>query len=174
MRTVSLIVVLVNGTAACTALAQDRSADEVRSLVEEAVVSIETAFDCDLAVSGTPMFRPFWSKWEIAFFAAGEDCDAASAELQRRVEALEIQPYRRPNLAQVNVIIRRILTSVRSSGCNVVLRGEPSFDERSGQWSQPYRASGSGCDDVGAFLRDVGVEQQISFWPIVSRQDLIR
>ena len=113
-------------------------------------------------------------KWELAFFASGLDCDAAYAEFQRQVTPLQALLYRRPNLEQVKRLVADILTSVRSSGCQIALPEEPSFNETSGVWFVPYRASGNGCDDVSEFLRDIGTEQQIAFWRVVAHQDLLR
>lgn len=156
------------------ALGQDRDPSDVRSSVADAAGSIQTAFDCSISISGEPVLHEFSRKWEIAFFASGPDCDAAHAELQQRVAPLEVLLYRRPDLAQVRSIVSELFTSVRSFGCQVELRQEPSFDAASGQWSVPYRAAGDGCDDAAEFLRDVGVERQIFFWRVVSRQELIR
>jgi hypothetical protein len=165
---------LLGGMVPCLALGQDRDGNEIGSSVEDAAVSIEAAFDCNIDISGEPVFREFSRKWEMAFSASGADCDAAYQELQRRVMSLEVLLYRRPNLDQVRSIIVGILTSVRSFGCAITLPEEPSFNETSGQWLVPYRASGNGCDDASEFLRDIGAEQQIAFWRVVSRQDLIR
>lgn len=156
------------------AVSQNLHGNDVRSSVEEAALSIEATFDCDISVSGTPVFREFSMKWELAFFASGVECDAAYAELQRQVTPQEVLLYRRPTLEQVKHLVGDILTLVRSSGCQITLREEPNFNEASGVWFVPYRASGNGCDDASEFLRDVGAERQIAFWRVVSRQDLMR
>jgi hypothetical protein len=172
--TSSIFWPLLVGLAVSTALAQNPSGNELRSSVEEAVASIETTFDCDISVSGEPVFRQFSMRWELAFFASGMDCDAAYSELQRQVSPYEILLYRRPDLAQIKQLVAEIFSSVRSSGCQIAIREEPTFNESSGVWFVPYRASGSGCDSASEYLQDVGKERQIVFFRVVSREDLIR
>lgn len=155
------------------ACAQGTTANDVRTAVEEAAVSVEAEFACDIAISGEPVHREFSGKWELAFFANGMDCDGAYEELQRRV-ASSVVLYRRPGRERVNALIVDLLWSARSFGCQIALRGQPSFDERSGEWVVPYFASGNGCDEASDSLRDAGAELQISFWSRGSRQDLIR
>ena len=161
------------GVIAC-AFAQDRDAGQVRSSVAAAAVTVQASFDCSVEISGEPVFREFSRKWEVAFFASGADCDDLYRELQRQIVPLDVLLYRRPNLAQGHNIIAGIFASVRPFGCAVALRGEPSFDEASGQWFARYGATGEGCDQAADFLRDVGAERQILFLRIVSRQDLLR
>lgn len=161
--------------AAGAAYGQARDEEQVRAAVEEAWRSIDADFDCEISISGKPLFYRFDNKWEIAYFAKGEDCDAAYEALQRRVTPMDVVLFRRPNLEQVSALIADLFRSARSSfDCDLAARGRPTFNEASGQWLVPYVASGHGCDDAAVFLGERGTEMQISFRRQLVRQDLIR
>lgn len=160
--------------AAGVAFAQALDEEQVRAAVDDAWREIDADFDCEISISSKPLFYRFSDQWEIAYFAEGGDCDAAYRELQRRVAPLDVVLYRRPNLEQVRALIADVFRSARSSfDCDLIVRGQPSFSEASGQWSVSYLASGRGCDDAAAFVGERGREMQIFFRRHVSRQDLI-
>lgn len=161
--------------AASAAYGQTRDEEQVRAAVEEAWRSIDAEFGCEISISGRPLFHRFDNKWEIAYFAKGEDCDSAYEALQRRVTPMDVVLFRRPNLEQVSALIAEMFRSARSSfDCDLTARGRPTFNEATGQWVVAYVASGYGCDDAAAFLGERGTEMQIFFRGQLVRQDLIR
>jgi hypothetical protein len=155
--------------------AQPSDAQALRGALEDATRSIAPRFDCDLAIRGTPIFQELSGTWVAFFMAEGPACDAAVEALAARAKPLHVLLARRPTLAQVDKQVRATLSSVRSSfHCLITLRGDPTFQDASGDWLVTYIASGSDCDAAAEQLAELGKELQIGFVRNVARQDLLR
>jgi hypothetical protein len=155
--------------------AQPSDAQLLRTALDDAVRSIAQRFDCDLSIRGTPIFQQLSGTWVAFYMAEGPACDAASQALAGRAKALEVLLARRPTLEQVGGQISATLSSVRGGyHCQILMRGDPAFQDASGDWLVTYIASGNDCDAAAEQLADLGKELQILFVRQVARQDLIR
>jgi len=157
------------------ARAQTSDADTLRNALEEIAGSVASRFDCRVTIRGNPIFQELSGSWVAFFMADGPDCDAASRALAEGARPLELLVARRPTLEQVGEQIRGILAAVRGGfDCRIVPRGDPSFQDASGDWLVMYLATGSGCDAAAEELADLGRERQILLVRTIARQDLIR
>jgi hypothetical protein len=155
--------------------AQPPEAEVLRTALADAARAIGPRFDCELSVRGAPIFQELSGTWVAFYMAEGAECNAASEALAERAKALEVLLARRPTLKQVGQQVRAMLATVRTGfDCRIQLRGEPTFQDASGDWLVMYLATGTGCDAAGEQLADLGKEQQIFFARSVTRQDLIR
>jgi hypothetical protein len=155
--------------------AQAPDADTLRNALEEIAGSVASRFDCRVTIRGNPIFQELSGSWVAFFMADGPDCDAASRALTEGARPLGLLVARRPTLEQVGEQIRGILAAVRGGfDCRIVPRGDPSFQDASGDWLVMYLATGSGCDAAAEELADLGRERQILLVRTVARQDLIR
>lgn len=162
--------------AASGALAQGPDPDAAAArLVADSVAEIEGEFDCDIATHGAPRFDPSSNTWLVAFSATGEECEAASSELVTRGQRQGATFYRRPNAGEIRGLTQRMAVEVsRAFGCQVSVRGKPSFDEQSAYWSVSYTAFGSDCGEAERELGRRGREFQIVFTPIRGSPGVLR
>jgi hypothetical protein len=70
---------------------------QVNALVARMLYSVESAFVCRFAVTGTPHFIEASGYWAIAYRASGGDCDGAEEELWRQGDELQIHFQRVPD-----------------------------------------------------------------------------
>jgi hypothetical protein len=172
-RTVPLTAAAL--TSALHVSAQTSDAQALRTALDDVVRSIAPRFDCKVSMPGMPIFQELSGTWVAFFMAEGRECEAAVEALSARAKLLEVLLARRPTLAQVGKQIRATLSSVRSGyHCQIMLRGDPTFQNASGDWLVTYMASGSDCDAPAEQLADLGEELQLLFVRNVARQDLIR
>ena len=174
-RAWSVAVVAAVFASAPLASAQPSDAQALRTALDQVVRSIVPSFDCDLSIHGMPIFQQLSGTWVAFFMAEGPACDAASRTFLARAKPLEVLLARRPTLKQVGQQIGATLSSVRTGfHCQIMLRGDPSFQDASGDWLVTYIASGNDCDAAAEQLADLGKELQIVFVRNLARQDLIR
>lgn len=160
---IAACVVAVGGSAASVAAAQGPTADDVLQSATQIVATLETA-DCDLSLHGAPQRDELTERWLIAYSGVGPACDDTSAALQRLGNSAAIAFYRRPNAAEVKVLIGRMRAVVRRGfACLISFRGEPRFDDESGLWTMPYYTSGQQCTDAAEELERQGKELRVSF-----------
>jgi hypothetical protein len=155
--------------------AQPSDAQRLRAALDDAARAIAPQFDCALSIRGAPIFQELSGTWVAFFMAEGPECDAAVQALSARAKALEVLLARRPTAEQVSQQVRATLSTVRGGfDCRIMLRGDPIFQDASGDWLVTYLGSGSDCDAVSEQLADLGKELQIIFVRNMVRQDLIR
>lgn len=174
MRELRLSAILLLTSA--VAVGQPTSDHEPQATIEHLANALEAEFECDIVVlSPEPRFDDFSDKWLVNYSASGNGCDEALQELHDQGLANDVLFVRRPTLEQLMAIIRPMIRSAQSAFlCRITLQGRPSLEPVSGQWSVTYLASGEGCDDAAAQLRDEGAPLQIFFLRRQNYQNLLR
>jgi len=131
------------------------------------VAEVEEGGGCDISLHGAPRLDDVTARWLVAYSGVGAACDDMGAALQREGIPADITFFRRPNSDEVKVLINRIRASVRRGfACQIVVNGEPRFDDDSSLWTVRYYASGEHCADAGDVLERQGTELRIAFYRI--------
>lgn len=157
-------VAVVTGALASSSGAQAPAAADVMGGALQIVATVEEAGGCDISLHGAPQLDEVTGRWLVAYSGVGAACDEMGAVLQRQGIPAEIAFFRRPNGDEVKVLINRIRASVRRGfACQIVVNGEPRFDDDSALWTVRYYASGAHCADAGDVLERQGTELRIAF-----------
>ena len=155
---------VVSGALASFAGAQTPAAADVMVRALQLVATVEQAQGCDISLHGSPLLDEVTGRWLVAYSGIGAGCDDTGAALQREGIPADITFFRRPNSDEVKVLINRIRASVRRGfACQIVVTGEPRFDDDSAVWTVRYYASGEHCADAGDVLERQGRELRIAF-----------
>ena len=155
--------------------AQSSEARDIERAAAEIAAAVSSSVACSIEIRGMPRFDALADGWLVAYMATGTSCDAAADELRRRGKDRALVFFRRPDAAQVRVLIANIRASVEPAfHCPISLRGDPHFDEGSGYWTVSFIASGPGCGDAAVELSRLGADYQIQFQSSMLRQELQR
>jgi len=174
MRALGLTAILLLFSAAASG--QPGDARDAQAVIIDLADAVEAELDCDIAVlTDEPRFDELSDRWLTNYSASGSGCDEASQALHDRGLANGILFARRPTLEQLMVLIRPMVRSAESAFfCRITLQGTPRIEPVTGQWFVPYLASGDGCDDAAAHLREQGAPLQIVFLRRFDNQILMR
>lgn len=166
-RWLAVAAAVVSGALASFSGAQGPTDADVMVRALQLVATVEQGQGCDISLHGAPRLDEVTARWLVAYSGAGAGCDDAGAALQRQGIPAEITFFRRPNSDEVKVLINRIRASVRRGfACQIVVNGEPRFDEDTSLWTVRYYASGRHCADASDVLEREGTELRIAFFRI--------
>ena len=68
--------------------------DEVKALIGKMRASVRRGFPCLIVLKGEPQFDEDADLWAARYYASGQECDNASAELERQGQAFGVAFYR--------------------------------------------------------------------------------
>jgi hypothetical protein len=66
------------------------NSDEVKALVGRLRATVRRGFPCQLSINGEPQFDADADLWIVRYYASGDECEAASAELVSQGKAYRI------------------------------------------------------------------------------------
>ena len=164
MNLTNLVAAAAGSGVVSLAHAQGPTSADVLQSATEIVATLEDSGQCDISLHGEPVLDELTERWLVAYSGLGPACDDASARLQRVGIEANIAFYRRPNSAEVKLLIGQMRAAVRRGfDCLISFRGEPQFDDESSRWSVRYYTSGYQCTEAGEELERKGRELRVSF-----------
>ena len=164
MNLTGLVAAAAGSGVVSLAHAQGPTSADVLQSATEIVATLEDSGQCDISLHGEPVLDELTERWLVAYSGLGPACDDASARLQRVGIEANIAFYRRPNSAEVKLLIGQMRAAVRRGfDCLISFRGEPQFDDESSRWSVRYYTSGYQCTEAGEELERKGREFRVSF-----------